>query len=351
MTYEFSVIDLLDYPTGKAVEIFTRINTSGKILTLFEIMAAKTYDEVTGFFLSEKYESLQEDLASTKYTIPRSTLLQAISVNLIQKCARKDILKLNKNDIIGVYDSTMNSIKRSIDYFKEKYRIQVSRILPYDALLVPFQYFFFKNKFSPNSEQAKMLQEYFWRASLTSRFTSSVETKLEQDCKRVDDILKNTKPDFDDLKVTLTANDIEKYKFSTGEAVCKSILCLLSSFIPKSFADSKDVTLNESNLIRSNSRNYHHFFPRAYLKKQKINNPNVIANITLIGAEDNLRIGSQAPSEYMKKFSKNPLLTDTLSSHLIDDLGEWGIETNNYKLFLKKRSEKIWKELEKRFML
>jgi len=348
-TYDFSMIEINDYPIEKAVDIFTRINTSGKALTLFEIMAAKTYDESRGFFLATKYKDMQDELESYKYAVPGPTLLQSISVNLIQKCARKDILELDKGDIIDVYDRTYDAIKKAVDYFKEKYGIQVSKILPYDALVVPFQYFFFKNNANPSLGQADMLEEYFWRASLTSRFSSAVETKLGQDCKRMEDILHDKESSFDELKVTLTAKDIENLKFSTGEAVCKSILCLLSSLRPRSFRDNTEVVLNESNLSKSNSKNYHHFFPKAYLKRRGTDNANVIANITLIGAEDNLRIGSKPPSEYMEEFESNPSLGDTLSTHLIDDLETCGIRTNDYELFLRRRSEKIWQELEKRF--
>ena len=347
--YVFSIIEINNYPMEKAVDIFIRINTLGKALTLFEIMTAKTHDDARKFFLATKYSDMQNQLESSKYMIPKSTLLQSISVNLIKKCGRKDILTLDKNKIINKYDQTYNSIKKAIDYFITQYRIPTLNFLPYDSLMVPFQYFFFKNKVQPSFKQAKMLQQYFWRASLTSRFTSGAETKLEHDCKKMEDIIHNKPPNFDDMKVTLSSKDIENCKFSTGAAICKSILCLFSSFNPKSFANNSDLILNESNLSRSNGRNYHHIFPTAYLKKQDIGNSNVIANIALINEEDNLKIGSKSPSEYMSEFKNNSLLMDTLSTHLIDDIEAYGISTNNYELFLRKRSEKIWKELEKRF--
>ena len=43
--YAFPTIVISDYPIDIACEIFTRINTGGTKLTLFEIMVAKTYDE------------------------------------------------------------------------------------------------------------------------------------------------------------------------------------------------------------------------------------------------------------------------------------------------------------------
>lgn len=56
-TYRFSVIEINEYPTDIACEIFTRINTSGKDLTLFEIMVAKIYDQ-DKFDLANRYDNL-----------------------------------------------------------------------------------------------------------------------------------------------------------------------------------------------------------------------------------------------------------------------------------------------------
>src|SRR4051812_25552185 len=43
-SYDFSSISIKDYPIEVACEVFSRINTGGKSLTVFEIMVAKTYD-------------------------------------------------------------------------------------------------------------------------------------------------------------------------------------------------------------------------------------------------------------------------------------------------------------------
>ena len=101
--YDFSTIVISEYPIDVACEVFTRINTGGTELTLFEIMVAKTYDQKKKFDLSEKYESLingngnSKDLQSVGYdTIPSSTVLQCIAAHLIQQIRRKDILKLEK---------------------------------------------------------------------------------------------------------------------------------------------------------------------------------------------------------------------------------------------------------------
>lgn len=101
-TYEFSVITVDDVPIDVATEIFTRINVGGKHLTVFEIMCAKTYDHRRGFDLSDKYNELIERLQTVNYeTIQSSTVLQAVSTCLVGECAKKNILKLDKETQIG----------------------------------------------------------------------------------------------------------------------------------------------------------------------------------------------------------------------------------------------------------
>ena len=54
-TYEFSTVVLRKEDIDSAIEVFTRINTGGQTLTLFEIMSAKTYDEKQNFDMQVKW--------------------------------------------------------------------------------------------------------------------------------------------------------------------------------------------------------------------------------------------------------------------------------------------------------
>lgn len=350
-TYDFSTIALEDYHIDAAIEVFTRINTTGTELTLFEIMSARTYDEEKKFDMQEKYSELQDELERVGYdTIPSSTVLQCLSVNLVQEATRKAILKLDKDDIINTWDESVESIKSAIDYLRTSYRIPASLLLPYNALLVPFSHFFFNNdNKAPNPTQKLFLQEYFWRSSLSYRFSEAVETKLGQDAKRVDQIIDGKRPKYD-FNILLEEEKLKSWEFSTGDSYCKAILCLFAYYKPRSFDDDSDVILDNSWLKRSNSRNYHHFFPRKYLENNNIKNENSIVNITLVSERLNKReIGAKPPSKYMKKFEEsNPRLSETLKTHLIDDLNEFGIWTDDYEKFLEERAKKIIRKLRKR---
>lgn len=354
--YQFSVISVSDAPIEIATEIFTRLNVGGKALSVFEIMVAKTYDAALNFDLAEKYDSLIKDLEKTGYeTISSSVVLQAVSACLCKECAKKHILKLNKTTIINEWDKIISAFKGAVDYMYSGFRIPVSQLLPYDAILVPFTYYFYKHKGKVTVKHGKYLQDYFWRCVMTTRYSSGLESKLAQDIKQIDIILDNQKPTYED-PVDISVEFLETHGwFSAGSSFVKGILCLLASCQPKSFDNNSDVRIDNSWLKQSNSKNYHHFFPKAYLKKQGYEDADInhIANITIVDDFLNKNmIRDKAPSKYIGGFmKKNPDLKKTLKTHLIGDPNAWGVMSNDYDKFFKKRLKKFHDELESRLIL
>lgn len=358
-SYQFSIIKINEAPIDIATEIFTRINEGGKTLTVFEIMVAKTYENEI-FDLSEKYKELQENLGIINYeTIPSSTVLQTVSLILKKECNKKTILKLNKHDIIKNWNEIVDSIEKAAEYFKLTYRIPVSQLLPYNALLAPFAYFFYYNKDKPTGDKKDMLLDYFWRVALSGRFSQGLESKLAQDIKKIDKILDSKKPKYEERIDITPANIKRKGYFKASNSFIKALLCILAYQEPKSFNDNSTVTIGNSWLKQSNSKNYHHFFPKAFLKKKLSNEEdkdfliNHICNITIVDDFLNKReIRAKAPSIYMKKFeSENQVLQSTMKTHLISNIKEFGIWEDDYSIFFDKRLKEICNELKNKMML
>lgn len=71
--------------------------------------------------------------------------------------------------------------------------------------------------------------------------------------------------------------------------------------------------------------------------------PNLIANITLIdGYSNKHRIGKKSPSAYIGKFAKsNKALVKTLRTHLIDDIDGFGVNDDDYDVFIERRASAI----------
>ncbi len=355
-TYEFSTVVLRKEDIDSAIEVFTRINTGGQTLTLFEIMSAKTYDELQKFDMQVKWDDFIKELKDIKYEGVSNTVvlsLLALLHSRTKECKRKTILALDKQVIIDGWCGAISALKDSIDYFRTTYRIPVSQLLPYDSLLVPFAYFFVQNNGKPNAEQRKYMEEFFWRMSLSFRYSSSTESKLAQDVKRIDQILDGQRPDYSDIKVSLDSPQaLIDTNFSAGNSYCKAILCLLAYQEPKDFQDNGKVILDNSWLKVASSKNYHHFFPKAHLKNGTVLNINSLMNITFVSDHLNKRkIGAKAPSQYIADFyDENSQINKALQSHFID-LNGFGIESDDYEVFLSARAKRIYAELKSRIDL
>ncbi len=359
-SYIFPIITLNDYPLDIACEVFTRINTGGKPLNLFEIMVARTFDEHRKFDLAEKVDLLLEGtdsergLRDVKYeTISSMIILQSIAAYLSGKIKRSDILKIRRNDFIDAWEVVKEAIFQAVDFLRGDLQVRTSHLLPYDAILVAFSYFFIKNKCKrPTANQRKLLQQYLFWTALSNRFTSGTETKIETDLRKMDKILNEENPDYrNEDEIKLNIEQLESKIFKTGDAFSKAILCLLAQFEPRSFETGNRVDVENAALRRINSKNYHHFFPKDFLKKQGYDefSANSIVNITIIEGQKNVSIGKKAPSRYISEIKKkNHNLEEILKTHLIDDIETYGINEDDYDKFLKKRGRKILAELNKR---
>jgi hypothetical protein len=261
---------------------------------------------------------------------------------------------LEKNKFIQIWPEAVEAIKTAVDYFRVQYRIKASQLLPYNALLVPFAYFFYAHPDKPVGVKQKYLLDFFWRVSLSERYSSGLENKIAQDIKRIDEILKEKLPSYDYAPRLSEENIEDEGYFSVARSYVKAILCLYSYFLPRSFSDNSLVNIDNNWLKVASSKNFHHFFPKAFLGKKGEQEfyINHIANITIVDDYLNKReIKSKSPSVYMRKFKKaNREINKTMKTHLIDSLDGYGVWDNNYEKFFNKRIKAISKELKKRII-
>lgn len=204
-SYEFSTIEIEDQSLNKIADIFTRINTSGKELTLFEIMNAKIYTEATpnqeGFDLEEKFENLIKELKQRSgyesIAENKSIILQLMALVLKKNAKREAILSIDKDIFIEKWDLVVDCLKLAIDKIRDYLKIPVSKLLPYYALIIPFAYFYYINdKKQPTHTQIKKLSIYFFRAAFGGIFSSSTESKLNEDIKLIEKIHRDEEIDF-----------------------------------------------------------------------------------------------------------------------------------------------------------
>ncbi len=351
--YQFTGVELEEAPIEVATDVFTRLNTGGKALKPFEIMVAKTYDRKLDFDLGVKYAALMKELHNYG-SIPPATILQLIAILIEKKEPKKRvILGLNKKAFIAEWDGVVEAIRGTIDFLRPR-GVPLSELLPYPALIVAFSYFFYKSRNNPTGDQIKLLEDFFWRVAIGDRYASSTESKLWNDIQKIDEILKGEQPEYD-WKVDYSPEFIkENGNFKKDSPFIKAILCLYTLKRPRDFVGDQEVQVDKGNLKKSNTPNYHHFFPKNYIETHlphEEERADHIANITIINEDTNNRIiQAKAPATYMKTFEgENSNLAATMKTHLID-VDSFGIWENDYDTFFNARAEAISKALGERIL-
>jgi hypothetical protein len=240
----------------------------------------------------------------------------------------------------------------AVDFVRQELRIPVSHLLPYPGMLVPLTYFFhiIGNK-KATKTQRMLLEQWFYWTAYNYRYSSGSEGKITEDLHKMDRIVKEEVVVYKADEIHVEPSVISEWSFNAGDAQCKIVLCLLAFNEPKSFDTNGIVNLDNSNLKIATSRNYHHFFPKAFLAKHaKDAYPNLMANITLVdGYSNKHKIRDKAPSIYISKFEKeNEEMEETLKSHLIVDREKFGITENDYDTFITARSREIARQLNRK---
>lgn len=361
LSFSFPTIKIENVDLNTATEIFTRLNTGGKPLTVFEIMIAKTY-QYDVFNLKDKIQNMVEEHGDyVDFDGYKDVVLKSISACLKGDTKQKTILSLAKEDIISNFNRIDKAFKFAINYFKNTLKIPTSGLFPYSVMLIPYTYFFYKLNPSTLSVrsplQDKQLLDYFWRCVLTERFQSSSDTKLTEDIKLMEKILNGEIYEgFAPIDINVK-KFIENGEFKMGRAYIKGLVCLLVSNEPHSLYDNSSIIFDSGWPVKTNSNNYHHFFPKKSecikLDKFSFEDVNNICNIVLCDAVTNqVLIKDKNPSIYIPELQKsNPELERTLKKHYIDDITGFGLSNDNYAIFREQRAKSLLKSIRSKLII
>ncbi len=358
LQYTISVIEIDDENLGldEVIEVFERLNLGGKKLTLFSIIAARSYKPVggkeLGFNLSKRFEAFNKTLQDNNYgKISDSTFLQSIAACLTGKVNKSEILRNLKSDlIITNYVAVEKAIFAAIEHLKSKsYGVLVANLLPYERLLVPFAYFHFNiGKNHITTDQERYLEDFFWRSILAKRYNSSADTNMNTDLGKIQKIIEGNAPAQEPV-ILMPKTIWENGRFTLSSAYVLGILCLMAQAAPQSFAVGRSINITNDSVSSAAKKQYHHFFPMksAVISDNAAYNLTVnnVVNIVFMDAITNDQISNRNPSDYITEFQKNnPKLAEALESHYIE-LNGYGIKDDNFFTFINARSRAFYNKL------
>lgn len=352
-SYRFSVIDVIDKAPNteeeqsegvkQVVRMFSRINETGKKLTVVAKMVARCWGE--DFDLRESLDTLSSEKPLIS-KLREETILQVASVILnYRKCRSRDILeRTNIRKLESEWENIVKALLLAIEFVYSKLHIKQIEFLPFDSLLVPLSYLFYQKR-QLNQAETSFIEHWFWRASLSNRYDSSVESKIEEDCIIVDKLLIGEVPDLEYfIDWESLASRLISQRYSLLNAFSLTVLSLLSNAEPMNITDGRAVSLDGA-IIGYYKHNLHHIFPLAYLRDNEAANREVfdsLMNIMFIPAITNQSISATDPKTYFKNLNnENANFSDILIHHFIPDIKKSGVLENNFLGFLDYRASQI----------
>jgi len=135
----------------------------------------------------------------------------------------------------------------------------------------------------------------------------------------------------------------QQFRLNTAHA---KILTLLLAFNrPVDLLSGQKIDIDKA-LHYSNSKEYHHFFPRNFLAGKGVPNrrANLLANVVMITANSNKKISNRAPSDYLKdvEAALGSNFKQALTANFISDAAYSAARMDDYDAFIQERAITIY---------
>ena len=341
--YEIPIVTITKRAKTDVGTIFERINSTGTKLTTLDLMVAWTWSE--NFHLHDQIKELLDVLGEKGFgDIPEKIILQCLSAMILKSTSTKAILSLDPKLVSERFERLIESLQGAIDFLSTQ--LEASQdFLPHVQQLIPLTYFF-SCASSASSDQVKWLKQWFWKTSFSRRYAGQTDDKMDADIAFFDQMLKGNIEGLTKYNYTVTPDQLVKQKFTKNNPVVRAFLLLLAQKGPLDLVNGAAIDLGRA-LSEYNAKEYHHIFPRAYLKKREFSPDkiNSLCNFCFLPADSNKRISSKAPSEYFASVVPKDKLAEILETNLMPAKTDVYFK-NEFEEFLKLRSQKVMEFLD-----
>jgi hypothetical protein len=287
---------------NKVAIVFERINRAGTELKVFELLSAWSWSD--DFDLSEKFSELQEDIEEHGFadlSKEQDLQLRICAGVITNETSPEKIMSLSGEAIRARFEEIRNGITGAIDFLKRELNIRHFSMLPFPSMLIPLSCFFATEKAEGErysaSQRAKIIT-WFWRTSLSRRYSSDVNAKQAIDIREMKALRADPNYIFRQPAAEIRV-DFSQGNFLVSSANSKTLIAMLAQQTPQSLLSGAKIDLDKV-LKRGSKHEFHHIYPQKFLLDQGFErrNINVLANICFLTRHDNNNIKAKPPSEY-----------------------------------------------------
>lgn len=287
-------------------ELFVRINSGGTRLRAAELVLAQLALRLPGA-LVERFEHALNEYEEVGYDLDSRFLVRAlIAVGTGQSRYRylTEFWKKAPSEIDHIWGATKKGIDAAVNFVRHNARFESSDWLPSIQPLIPLTVYFTEAKRMTGDVERGLLR-WFYVASLTGRYSTSVETALDEDLKA----LRESNPVS---ALSRNAAGHEGWRGVTAEDLDDAgqrnpLFAMTYAAARKRSATDwfKGVAISTDVVGSDHEIQVHHIFPKALLRDQKVPRRDIdeIANLAFLAAKPNRQISNSPPDQYLTKIA------------------------------------------------
>ncbi|MBD1857079.1 MULTISPECIES: DUF262 domain-containing protein [Leptolyngbya] len=173
--YKLPFVEIKGGDIKSAVEIFSRINSTGTEISEDFMLSALSYNDKTGFLLSDSITEFLNDLNTYNFEdLKRDTILNCISNSKGKIYFDVKIEELRSQNLIEDLENFAKKayahIRKAVAFLYKRLHVVHVRLLPYPTQLIFISEYFRLNS-TPSLEQYKSLEDWFWITTYSNYFT------------------------------------------------------------------------------------------------------------------------------------------------------------------------------------
>ncbi|WEL19976.1 ParB-like nuclease domain containing protein fused to HNH nuclease [Candidatus Nanohalococcus occultus] len=346
-----------DEDLNTVVEIFERINKTGKPLAVFDLLTARLFREDirlrdlwNGIYENrEEFPRIHEFADGKDDNTYKKNILRTLALIRDQPPKRKNLIMLDTADFDEDWKESARSFEKALNRMKSNqdggFGVKNSDWIPYNGLVAPTAAILRSiDNENDEAKQYERLQTWYWSTVFSQRYSSQTSTKSHKD---VRDFEK-----WDDAKPEALMSDNQLKEMDLSSVSSKSSGVYKGVISLALLSGARDFLTGDS--VDHHNLEDHHLFPKKYLKDQGVdsNKRNTVLNRSLIKKKTNQKIKAKAPSKYIEEM-ENSLGSEeevkkVLEDHLIPEDAYYAMKNDDYDKFLKLRERRIMKEIRER---
>jgi len=259
--YQIAVVKIGDVTLDEVAPIFERINSTGRKLTIVDLMRAATWSD--GFDLStgiEKIDSVADELDLGSIGDPLIVRSIAASAGLgINKADIEKLRKLSTLDLNSAINSTEIATRDALLFLQNHCNIGHISYLPYQlqfTLLVEF----FNLSNNQSTERLEALKRWFWRTSISRQFASATTSQIKRHLEEFRCFAKEEicEPKYIDGSIDIQSFFLDEFVVRNASSIAFALL--LKSNSPKKTLQGKE--LNDTLSLPKDKRHFGCIVPK-----------------------------------------------------------------------------------------